>query len=171
MRRLGCITWAARLCLITTTVLATNGAIQTLAQNSQPNEPVHQREAYSGPAFRYAIIYDDARPLKSSREITILMDPSQFSENNLRTLFLLLSERFKRIPTYTAFIETSLEDIQTPEEHEGPGYSESPNNPKAFQHPSAMIEHSPHADTLYIFLPSRATQHPIKIDLRTPLAK
>jgi len=166
MKRWGCIAWAAKLCLITTTLLANPGTIQLLAQNRHPKESAHRRQAYSGPAFRYAIIYDDARPLKSSRDITIMMEPLEFSENNLRTLFLLLSERFKRMPTYTVFVETSLQDIQTPEEHEGPGYSEVPSNPRAFQHPSATIEHSPRADTLYIFLPSRATEHPTKIDLR-----
>jgi hypothetical protein len=162
--------WAAKLGLFTSTAMATFGAIQALSQNGQQNAPAHPPRAYSGPAFRYAIIYDDARPSMASRDITIMMDSSEFSENNLRTLALLLSERFKKNPTYTVFIETSLQDIQTPEEHEGPGYSESPSSPKAFQHPSATIKHSPRADTLYIFLPSRATEHPKIIDLRIPPA-
>jgi len=52
-----------------------------------------------------------------------------------------------------------LQDIPTPDELDGGGYSETPGNPKAFKNPSANIKHSPNADTLYIYViyvPSRA---------------
>jgi len=96
------------------------------------------------------------------------MDPTEFSEKNLRTLFGLLTQRFKSVTTYVVFIETSLQDIETPEEHDGPGYSEEMGNPNAGKTPAATIRHSPEADYLYIFLPSRATEHPKEINLRAP---
>lgn len=119
------------------------------------------------PILRYAIIYNDPTQGPTSRKIKILMQPSELSEANLRILFELLSRRLKDVPSYDAYIETSLEDIDTPEEHEESiGTSEGPSNPKAFQHPSASIRHTPEADTLWMFLPSRAAQ-PQKINLRT----
>jgi hypothetical protein len=94
------------------------------------------------------------------------MDPEEYSEGHLRGLFYLLSARFKSVPVYTVYVETSVQDLLTPEEREGPGYSEMPENPKAFKHPYATIEHSTAADTLYMFLPESKDQWPMKVDLR-----
>ena len=123
-------------------------------------------QVFTQPPFRYAIIYKDPALNGAGRDLYILMESSEFSETNLRGLFVLLSQRFRKLPGFVAYVETSLQDIQTPEERDGVGVSEVPGNPKAGKTPAATIRHSLESDTLYIYLPSRATNHPIKIDLR-----
>jgi hypothetical protein len=166
-----CSVRVGELCLTTALLLPAVGAIQLFVLHAQAKTNAHAPQVFAHPVFRYAIIYNDPWYDKSHREITILMDPSEFSEANLRTLFMLLSQRYKSLTGFNAYIETSLQDIDTPEMHEGPGYSECKDcgNPKGGKSPAATIRHSPECDTLYIYLPSRATEHPNKIDLRTPL--
>src|SRR2546421_11906084 len=123
-------------------------------------------QASTQPLFRSAIIYNDRTLNGVGRDLHVLMDPSEFSEGNLRTLFPLFNQRSRDLPGFTAYIETSLQDIQTPEEREGPGISEVPGNPKGGKTPAVTIRHSAQADSLYIYLPTRATDHPKKIDLR-----
>ena len=119
-------------------------------------------------SFRYIIAYNDPALDRVSRDIRVLMDASEFSETNLRALFKLLRTRFKDVPSFRVYVETSLQDIDTPEEREGPHLSEAPADPKGFQSPSALIRHTPDADSLYIYSPSRrdAKYPPDKIDLR-----
>ncbi len=164
--------WVRVLCVTAAILLPTLGAIQSSVLTALANTKARAPQAFAHPVFRYAIIYNDLGYDKSHREITVLMDPSEFSEANLRTLFMLLSQRYINLTGFNAYIETSLQDIDTPEMHEEPGYSECNDcdNPKSRKNPAATIRHSPEKDTLYIFLPSRATENPQKIDLRTPLS-
>jgi len=150
-------------------ILVTLSAIQIFSPTGLVFARPNKSQAFSLPVFRYAIIYNDPAANGVGRDLTVMMDPSEFSQSNLRLLFDLLNQRFRDLPGFTAYIDTSLQDIATPEERETPGYSEGPSNPKAFKNPSATIKHSPKADTLYIYVPSRATEHPTKIDLRVPL--
>lgn len=142
-------------------VLVSLSAIQICVQRGKAGQ------FFTPSLFRYAIIYNDAPANGVGRDLHVLMDPSEFSEANLRFLFVLLSRRFQALPGFTVYVETSLQDIQTPEERDGPGYSEVPSNPKAFKHPSATIKHSTKKDTLYIYVPSGAADAK-KIDLRVP---
>jgi hypothetical protein len=155
-----------KLSVAAVSVLATFSAIQILALTGRVSARPNTPQVFSLPVFRYAIIYNDPALNGVGRDLTVMMDPSEFSEVNLRLLFDLLKQRFQDMPGFTVYIQTSLQDIATPEERETPGFSEGPSNPKAFKNPSATIKHSPRADTLYIYLPSRATEHPTKIDLR-----
>jgi hypothetical protein len=167
MKTLSCAARVLRPYLIAAISLSALGTIQAFfSPGKLKGDSYGPQRLHPQPPFRYAIIYNDPGTDGSSRSITILMDPSEFSEVNLRTLFGLLSQKFKSLSKYDAYVETSLQDVQTPEEHEGPGYSEQMGNPKAGKTPAATIRHSPQADTLYIYLPSRATEHPTKIDLR-----
>ncbi len=165
MKKANCTMQASTRCLIAPAILATLVVIYApvYAARTKLNSTRPIFEA----SFRYAIIYNDPPVGNSGRNLFILMEPSEFSEANLRILFGLLGRRFSNMPRYTAYIETSLEDILTPEEHEGIGYSELPGNPKTLRSPAATIRHSPEADSLYIYLPSRANGvRPPRIDLR-----
>jgi hypothetical protein len=168
MKTLSCTARTAKLCLTTAIVLAAFGAIQIFARTGQARGDTSKRQAYSGPTFRYVIIYNDPAVDGLGRDLHIMMDRSEFSEQNLRALYGLLCQRFQNLPGFTVYIETSLQDIDTPEERDGGGYSEVPGNPNAGKTPAATIRHSPQADSLYIYLPSRGTDHPRKIDLRVP---
>jgi hypothetical protein len=128
-------------------------------------------QVFVNPAFRYAIIYVDPGYDEHRKEITVLMDPTEFTEKNLRTLFLLLSERYKNLYAFDAYIRTSLQDVPTPEQHGPNGYSEDPTiNPKAGMSPKAIIRHSSERDALFIYSPSKGTETPpLKIDLRVPI--
>jgi hypothetical protein len=171
MKTLSCTARVRELCLTAALLLPTLGTIQLFVLHAQANTNAHAPQAFAHPLFRYAIIYNDPWYDKSHREITILMDPSEFSEANLPTLSMLLTQRYKNLRGFNAYIETSLQDIDTPEMHEEPGYSECNDcgNPNGAKSPAATIRHSPERDTLYIYLPSRTTEHPKKIGLRTPL--
>ena len=167
MKTLSCAARVLRPYLIAAISLAALGTIHAFfSPGKLKGDPYGSQRLHPQPPFRYAIIYNDPGTDGSSRTLIILMEPSEFSEANLRTLFGLLSRRYKNLPKYNAYIETSLEDVPTPEEHEGPGYSEQMGNPNAGKTAAATIRHSPQADKLYIYLPSRATEHPTKIDLR-----
>ena len=144
-------------------------AIQIFALSGILSAHPKTAQYFSLPVFRYAIIYNDPALNGVGRDLTVMMDPAEFSEVNLRLLFDLLKQRFRDLPGFTVYVQTSLQDIATPEERETPGFSEGPSNPKAFKNPSATIKHSSKADTLYIYLPSRATEHPTRIDLRVQL--
>jgi hypothetical protein len=146
------------------TAIAT--ATLTLWRTREATADSEVAQLFAQPLFRYAIVYNDPAPNGVGRDLHVLMDPTEFNEANLRSLFGLLAKRFKSLPGFTVYIETSLQDIQTPEEREGPGYSEVPGNSKGGRSPAATIRHSANADTLYIYSPSRATDHPTKIDLR-----
>lgn len=150
-------------------VLVTLSTILIFALTGLLSAHTMTAQYFSLPVFRYAIIYNDPPLNGVGRDLTVMMDPSEFSEVNLRLLFDLLKQRFPELPGFTVYIQTSLQDIATPEERDTPGFSEGPSNPKAFKNPSATIKHSAKADALYIYLPSRATEHPSKIDLRVPL--
>jgi hypothetical protein len=172
MKRLRCKDPIGQLCLNTLALFVTISVFYMFVQTGQAKRSGGTPQTFAHPVFRYAIIYNDRGMDGSSKDITILMDPSEFSEANLRILFILLSDRFKSIPSFNAYIETSLQDIDTPEQHEEPGYSEykGPDNPKAGKTPYASIRHSPKSDTLYIFQPPRGAGNQRKIDLGGPRA-
>jgi len=151
-------------------LLVLSGGVGLFSRGRDPGRGNRAQNSYYGSSFRYIIAYNDLALDGTSRDITVVMDPSEFSEINLRTLFRLLRNRFKGVPAFTAYVETSLQDVPTPEERDGPHISEEPTNPKAFRNPSAMIKHSSNADSLYIYSPSRreAKYPPAKIDLRDP---
>jgi hypothetical protein len=133
------------------------------AENAKERPP---QQSYRQPSyFRYAIIYNDPGMDGMSRDLEILMEPSSFSEKNLRIMSDLLNRRFKDVSTYNAYIETSLEDIETPEERDPPAISERAGNPNSGKTSAATIRHSPKADMLYIYVPNRES-HPVEIDLR-----
>jgi hypothetical protein len=154
----------AKYCVIFLTLAFIPTLVGQATCRSNPHPP-----QYSGPAFRYVIVYNDPALNGVGRDLTVLMDPAEFDEASLRALFELLKQRFHNLPGFTAYIQTSLQDVQTPEERDGPAFSETPSNPKAFLTPSATIKHSAKADILYMFVPSRKTEHPVKIDLRVPI--
>jgi hypothetical protein len=169
MKKLRCKDPISETSLKAITLLVTIGVFYLFVQTGTAKGT---SQIFAHPVFRYAIIYNDRGMDGSSRDITILMDPSEFSEANLRILFVLLGQRFKNTPSFNAYIETSLQDIDTPEQHEAPGYSEynGPGNPKAGKTPYATIRHSPKSDTLYIFQPPRGAESKRKSDLGVPPA-
>jgi hypothetical protein len=159
-------------CLVSLSFLPIFGAGQTWCKSENGKEVKRTAQSpYRAPSyFRYAIIYNDPDMDGSSRDFEILMDPSAFSEKNLGILSLLLNRRFKNVSTYNAYIETSLEDIETPEERDPPAISEQAGNPNSGKTPAATIRHSPKADMLYIYLPNRGSQ-PAEVNLRIPSDK
>jgi hypothetical protein len=121
MKTLSCAARVLRPYLIAAISLAALGTIHAFfSPGKLKGDPYGSQRLHPQPPFRYAIIYNDPGTDGSSRTLIILMEPSEFSEANLRTLFGLLSRRYKNLPKYNAYIETSLEDVPTPEEHEGP---------------------------------------------------
>jgi len=147
-------------------LLCSFGASSALTPIGHVKEDIAKRQVFPRSPFRYAIVFNDPALNGVGRDLYILMEPAEFDETNLRRLFTLLCQRFRELPGFTAYIETSLQDIPTPEERDGLGYSEAPGNPEGGKSPAATIRHSAKSDTLYMFFPSRATDHPQKIDLR-----
>ncbi|OLE51429.1 MAG: hypothetical protein AUG51_23330 [Acidobacteria bacterium 13_1_20CM_3_53_8] len=74
--------------------------------------------------FRYVIVYNEVKVNNEEssytrRDVEVLLDENAFSENTLKELFKLLSQRFPEPDGLTVDVYTSLEQIDTPEEHEG----------------------------------------------------
>jgi hypothetical protein len=83
--------------------------------------------------IRYAIVSNDVVNITGDRKdaqrsIVVLMDAKAFSEENLRSLFPLVSKRFPDPQRLIVHIFTSLEQVRTPEESETPGISEGPGD-------------------------------------------
>ncbi|HZE71873.1 MAG TPA: hypothetical protein VE135_20380 [Pyrinomonadaceae bacterium] len=85
--------------------------------------------------FRYAIVSnevidDSGTPPKDAyRYVEVLLDEKAFSENNLKELFKLVSKRFPKPKVLHVQVYTNLNDVETPEEREGPKMSEVPDDP------------------------------------------
>lgn len=105
---------------------------------------------------RYVIVYNDVREIGGSRfrDLVVFMEPSAFSEDSLRDVFHLLDVRFAEPKEFNVNLKTSLEDVQTPEEHEGPGYSETTADPKVFKHPYANMRRSEKIDQIWTAIPT-----------------
>jgi len=74
----------------------------------------------SNPKFRYIIVSnfvsDKKRSISSSREMLVFFDEKSFSEQNLRTLFNQLSEKYSNPYQLTIRVKTNWDDIPTPDE-------------------------------------------------------
>ena len=103
--------------------------------NSQSTADITQKrpERFRSP-FRYAIVGNDivnptGHPEDAFRYVVILLDEKRFSENTLKSLFKLVSARFPTPRRLEVQVYTSLEQVETPEEHEQGKVSESPSDP------------------------------------------
>lgn len=112
---------------------------------------VAQVPRYRSP-FRYVIVYDINPPVAKgetpARTLVIFMDESSLTEKNLRYLFHLLDVRFPRPQEFEAIIQTNLQDIDTPEERDGPHVSES-DVPEEHQHPYAYMKRTKKVSMFY----------------------
>jgi hypothetical protein len=70
--------------------------------------------------FRYIVLSTEVRSFGDVkvRGVVVLLDEAAFSEDNLRRLFELLSKRYPDPEWMDAHVLTSLEQVQTPEEHD-----------------------------------------------------
>jgi hypothetical protein len=122
----------------------------------QKQAAVHQYHRYRSP-YRYAIVYNNLEEgtnvSPSRRYLVILLDRKAFSEANLRDLFLRLSERFPAPIWMDAFVETSLEDVQTPEENDLPLESEIQVDSSEGKSPRAIMQRSPSRRDITIWSP------------------
>ena len=60
------------------------------------------------------------------RSVTVLIKPESFSESILEDLIGRIGRRFPRPSLLYFNFYTSIDDIETPEEHDGPASSETP---------------------------------------------
>jgi len=83
------------------------------------------------PSFRYVIIEnrldEDANTGEKCRVVEVLLNQRAFSENNLRLLFQLVSNRFADDQRLDVWVHTSLEQAPTPEERDAGATSEDPD--------------------------------------------
>lgn len=98
-------------------------------------EPNQQR-AYRSP-FRYVIFNNEVDA--GYRYLEVLLDEKAFSEENLKQLFKLVSNRFPIPRVLHIQVYTNLEDAETPEERESGKASEQPGNPAADRYHSAYF--------------------------------
>lgn len=99
---------------------------QTLAQrpvsDSLPEKSYGQEEFHS--PFRYVVVdrvtklqkYVNRMP--DNQILEVLIEEKAFNEKDLKTLGILLSDRFKPVDSLSVYIYTSLEAIKTPEEQD-----------------------------------------------------
>jgi hypothetical protein len=97
-----------------------------------------QKQERTAPSFRYVIVFNDVvdavhevdpnRTGPKQRFVDVLIDKEAFTEENLKLLYQSLSNRFPDPQLLSVSVATSLSDIETPEEHEGP-HSSEPEGP------------------------------------------
>jgi hypothetical protein len=87
--------------------------------NGQPSGMRMKSQASYYASVRYVIVYNDIYDLEpQERRIAVLMEPEQFGEENLKTVFDLIKERFPTPIRLSVTVHTSLATIETPEEAE-----------------------------------------------------
>lgn len=102
--------------------LNASGQKQDKLSKSASKQPSQSVE--SDGKFRYVIIADTSEiqqfvnDNRDSRDIVVLMEDAKFNEENLKTLFFLLSKRYSDRTVLFARVYTSLEAIPTPEEYD-----------------------------------------------------
>jgi hypothetical protein len=94
------------------------------------------------------------------------MDHAAFSEANLRVLFDLVSHRFPQPTRFDVFVETSLQDIETPEEKDLGGESEISGDSHEGQSISAFMMRSENLDLMRVYTPSHGGNKSKTIVLR-----
>jgi hypothetical protein len=140
----------------------------TYGYGSQGTSAAHEYHRYRSP-YRYAIVYNNLEEgtnvSPSRRHLVILLDRKAFSKANLRDLFLRLSERFPSPIWMDAFVETSLEDVETPEENDLPRESEIQVDSSEGKSPLAVMQRSPSRRDITIWSPL-ASSRPYTIALK-----
>lgn len=105
-----------------------------------PSQNASQRrlhETHTAP-FRYVICGNEMGAI-GSRQVTVLLDPVAFTEENLKKLFYLVAKRFPEPAPLLVWVKTSLWQIETPEENELPKMSDVGDDPHSDQFPQALL--------------------------------
>ena len=91
--------------------------------------------------FRYIITSNevDERFTTHSRSVGVLMDKDAFTEENLTKLYKLISKRFPEPNWLYVWVNTSLWQVDTPEEANLGRFSERGYDPHDDQYPSALL--------------------------------
>lgn len=84
--------------------------------------------------FKYVIFSNTLHENKdihySRRVVSVFLDEKAFSEQSVRDLFLLLSNRFPSPQWLEVWVYTNLNQTETPEEADLPKSSNTPDNPE-----------------------------------------
>jgi|GEM_PF-4793405 len=76
---------------------------------------------------RYVIVFSEVEKHdKGMRSITVLIKPESFTESNLSDLIQRIGKRFPQPGLAYFDFYTDIDDIETPEERDGPGTSQTP---------------------------------------------
>lgn len=78
--------------------------------------------------FRYLIAFDNVGKIdednkRLGRGLIVLIEKSAFTEENLKTLYGLLTKRFIDTNTLTVVVETDINQIPTPEERDSRNFN------------------------------------------------
>jgi len=115
------------------------GTISVWGQHPEP-------QPYRSP-FRFIIAYDDpwSDGDSSHRMLTVLMRPEDFTEENLRYLDSFIRQRLKGSKKFVVRVETSLFDVDTPDERAQAGREseQDSKDPNVGESPYALIYHVP----------------------------
>jgi hypothetical protein len=122
------------LSLATNSFAEINGKRMTQARNQH-----NYRAAFRYIIFSNEIIGARGNPQDAYRSIGVLLDRRAFSEETLKELFKLLSERFPKPNTLEIWVSTNLKQVPTLEESEAGAISEAPDNPALDRYPSALL--------------------------------
>ena len=150
------------------------------------------RQKRTAPSFRYVIAFNDIvdavhevdpnRTGPKQRFVDVLIEKEAFTEENLKSLYQSLSNRFPDPQSLIVSVATSLSDIETPEEHEGPGSSEcegpaprrrdgppssTTQNPGAIEHPHAIFIRNAVTELIRYWYPTPKGEKQYEIVLRS----
>lgn len=133
------ITTSAKIILSTIFI----SALTSVGMAHYPSGVFHSSNQQNKASFRYIIfsnsVDDTGRPKDSWRRVKVLLEASSFSENTLRSLFSLLSNRFPTPDWLQVEVYTSLRQIPTPEEDDVGFISEGRDDPEFDKHHRAIL--------------------------------
>ena len=93
---------------------------------------VDSEDCTDGITFNYLItdnlVAKDRRPSRRARYIYVFMDENAFSEENLKTLFTVLSRKYPAPQTLDIQVETHWQRVPIPSDCEGSGTSSNPDD-------------------------------------------
>jgi len=118
--------------------------------------------------FRYVIVRNDFVKAASIRQVGILMEDDDFTEENLKSIYQLVVKRFPEPYDMNIEVYTSLVDAPTPEEIDGGGMSEMKNPPPASGRPTAVVIRNPNGEFINYYYPTPKGQEKGRIVIRAP---
>jgi hypothetical protein len=151
-----------------TLVLILSGSGSTTARNDG-GEVAAQYRLRTSSSFRYAIVHNELAKALPARQVWVLIEEKAFTEENLKSLYQLVTKRYPEPYYLNIWVYTSLQDVPTPEEADrDEGMSEVKDAPPLSGAPTAVCVRNDANEYINYYYPTQKGQEHRKIIIRAP---